>query len=471
VLRLSALLASLLLAANGCGIILRTRAAPLEVPMPTTAPTVVISPDPVAPRPNPVLPPAPIDPLVLQPGQTVVSITFDDGRASNAVAARMLTEHGLTGTFYVNSGTIEEPGYLTLPDLDGMALSGHEIGGHTVNHPDLKTFTTDEIWHQVCDDRNTLLSWGFSVRSFAYPFGSTTAEAQQIVHDCGYNSARDLGDLWAAPAPECEGCDLTETVPPVQPMNTRAPPQVKSDWTTEDFQQTVNDATAVGGWVQLTFHGLCPSDCTDITTPQAPQFEQFITWLADEQAAGRIIVRPVGDVIGGPVQPPVPGPPPTTVVVNPDLEATQDGVPSCWMPAGYGRNNPTFDLVPWSRSGRVASRLIMRDYIDGDAKLLQTEDLGTCAIAVVPGATYTAEAWYISTVPTAFSIQYRTARGHWVFGGLSPKLDSADEYTRARWTLPPIPEGVTAVSFGLTLAQNGELVTDDYSFTAGGPPP
>ena len=31
------------------------------------------------------------------------------------------------------------------------------------------------------------------------------------------------------------------------------------------------------------------------------------------------------------------------------------------------------------------------------------------------------------------------------------------------------PPGVTAVSCGLTLAQNGELVTDDYSLIAGVP--
>ena len=111
----------------------------------------------------------------------------------------------------------------------------------------------------------------------------------------------------------------------------------------------------------------------------------------------------------------------------------------------------------------MAERLVMRDYVDGDAKLMPTLDLGTCAIAVTPGQSYTIAASYTSTVPTSFSVQYRLARGVWVDGGSSPKFDPADEYTRARWTMPPIPEGVTAVSFGLTLAQDGELVTDDYS--------
>ena len=75
----------------------------------------------------------------------MVSITFDDGRASNAIAANMMTAHGLSGTFFVNSGNIGKPGYLSLPDVDAIALSGHEIGGHTVTHPDLNEFTPDEI--------------------------------------------------------------------------------------------------------------------------------------------------------------------------------------------------------------------------------------------------------------------------------------------------------------------------------------
>ena len=68
-------------------------------------------------------------------------------------------------------------------------------------------------------------------------------------------------------------------------------------------------------------------------------------------------------------------------------------------------------------------------------------------------------------------MQYRIARGTWGYGTTSPVFNPATEYTPARWTLPPIPDGVTAISFGLILQQNGELVTDDYSMTAGAPRP
>jgi peptidoglycan/xylan/chitin deacetylase (PgdA/CDA1 family) len=451
----------------GCGVALRTPADSQS-----QVPTVAVAPaDPyVRPDGGFVAPSVSVEPLVLQPGQTVVSITFDRNLRSQATAARMMSAHGLPGTFYVNSGTVGMPGYLSLPDLESIAMAGHEIGGHTLTHRDLAKLTPDEGRRQVCDDRKTLLAWGFSVRGFAFPFGSSSLENLNTVRECGYNSARGLGDLRSVES--CEECDAAEGVPPANPMRTRAPDQVDNTWTTADLQGRVTDATATGGWLQLTFHGLCTADCSQVGTPQA-QFEEFVTWLAHQQAQGLVLVSPVGDVIGGPVQPAVsgpvvpPAPPGANEVANPGLEEQVDGVPSCWMPGSFGHNSPEFSLTSNAHSGTTASRLVVHDYVDGDAKLLQTMDLGTCAPAVSAGRTYTVQAWYTSTAPTSFSVQYRLARGIWVFGLSSPTFAPTAQFSLARWTLPPIPQGVTAISFGMTLAQNGELVTDDYSLTDG----
>jgi peptidoglycan/xylan/chitin deacetylase (PgdA/CDA1 family) len=472
----------------GCGIALRT---PTHQESPTQ--TVAAAPtDPyVKPDGKPVPWPAATEPLALNPGQTVVSITFDDGWASAATAAEMMTAHGLTGTFYVNSGTIGRPNYLSLADLKSIAAAGHEVGGHSLTHPDLAELPGDEARRQLCDDRKTLLGWGFAVRNFAYPFGSANPEIEHMVRACGYNSARSLDELRPQQVEDpqnpksCQLCELTETVPPEDPMNTRAPREVEGDGTTAFLEGQVEAAMAVGGWLPLTFHKLCTTDCTDasnqlpdsasVATPQV-EFEDFVSWLATQQAQGSVLVRTVGDVIGGPVQPAVagpvapPAPPGTNGVANSALnEPGPDGVPACWTHGGFGTNSPEFSLVPDAHSGATASRLVMRDYVDGDAKLLQTMDLGTCAPAVTPGGTYTIQASYTATVPTAFSVQYRLARGVWVYGVTSPQFAPATQFTAARWTLPPIPEGVTAVSFGLTLTQNGELVSDDYSLIAGTP--
>jgi hypothetical protein len=93
-----------------------------------------------------------------------------------------------------------------------------------------------------------------------------------------------------------------------------------------------------------------------------------------------------------------------------------------------------------------------------------------CSPTVSPDSPYMLEAWYTSTVPTYFSVQYRLANGAWVYGTSSPPFPPMSEFSLASWTMPPVPKGVTAVSFGLALAENGELITDDYSLVQLGRP-
>jgi peptidoglycan/xylan/chitin deacetylase (PgdA/CDA1 family) len=438
-----------------------------------------VLPDPVASRPTPKLPEVTKTPLVLADGRTVVSITFDDGRDSNALGAKILSEHHLYGTFFLNSGNIGKPGYLTLPQVDTLATNGQEVAGHTVNHPYLVDLSLTEVRNQICQDRNTWLSWGFPVRSFAYPFSSASPEVEQVVRECGYNSARSLGETRTVHDPEeattenCARCPWTEAVPPPDPFYTRAPAQVRSNWTLGDLEAQVDRATdgdgspysGDGGWVQLTFHGICSDDivlsCSDITTPAAV-FEQFVEWLADQQAQGRLVVSTVGDVIGGEVRPAVSPPPSAGALVNGNLAATnQSGQFSCWQRANYGNNKPEFFVAP-GQNGGVAERVVVHDYHDGEAGLLSTQDLGTCAVAVSPGQTPTVSAWYRSSTPTRFVIHYRTGRGNWSYSTSGPILPAADGWTQTTWQVPPAPRGATAISFGLVITANGELTTDDY---------
>jgi peptidoglycan/xylan/chitin deacetylase (PgdA/CDA1 family) len=87
------------------------------------------------------------------PAPTVVSLTFDDSNADQLTALATLQANGLHGTFYTITGSIGAPNYLTLADLNTIYADGNEIGGHTVNHPDLTLESTDETQRQVCDAR------------------------------------------------------------------------------------------------------------------------------------------------------------------------------------------------------------------------------------------------------------------------------------------------------------------------------
>jgi peptidoglycan/xylan/chitin deacetylase (PgdA/CDA1 family) len=110
--------------------------------------------------------------------QTIVTLTFDDGLASQDSARTILAQHGMQGTFFINSGNIgRNDAYLTWSQLSQFAADGMEIGGHTVTHMNISAGDPDEIRRQVCDDRMTLLSQGYDVRNFAYPNGRTSGIA------------------------------------------------------------------------------------------------------------------------------------------------------------------------------------------------------------------------------------------------------------------------------------------------------
>jgi peptidoglycan/xylan/chitin deacetylase (PgdA/CDA1 family) len=68
-----------------------------------------------------------------------VSLTFDDSNADQLPAEQTMKSLGLHGTFYTVSGWVNQPGYLTLANLQQIQADGNEIAGHTIEHPDLPT--------------------------------------------------------------------------------------------------------------------------------------------------------------------------------------------------------------------------------------------------------------------------------------------------------------------------------------------
>src|SRR4029453_14307501 len=78
-------------------------------------------------------------PLASARAATVVSLTFDDGAATQLIARDQLAARGMRGTFFINSGTVgSDPYYdMTWSEVASVAAAGGEIGGHTIDHKDL----------------------------------------------------------------------------------------------------------------------------------------------------------------------------------------------------------------------------------------------------------------------------------------------------------------------------------------------
>src|SRR5215208_895887 len=221
-------------------------------------------------------------------GPTVVSLTFDDGRATAYPARSILTAHGMHGTFYINSAL---PGtdsyYMTWQQIGDLAADGNEIGGHTLDHVDLTSVSSAEARRQVCDDRTNLAARGFNPVSFAYPEILYNATAQQIVRDCGYASGR-AGDASYPPA---------ESLPPADPYAIRTVPAIETKTTLAQMQGFVTSVeNAGGGWVVFMFHSVC-SSCGTTYAISPANLTALLDWLG-ARAGNGTVVQTVGEVMG-----------------------------------------------------------------------------------------------------------------------------------------------------------------------------
>jgi hypothetical protein len=196
--------------------------------------------------------------------------------------------------------------------------AGDEIGGHTLHHTNLTTVSTSTATTEVCQDRTNLLNQGFSpVASFAYPEAASNATSEQIVQNCGYSSARTVGNINSID--QCTDCPYAETIPPADPYYLRTPEGITTSTTLSDLETYVTNAeTHGGGWVILTFHGICDNQCTNANSMSPSIFTAFLDWLAPRAANGTV-VRTVGQVMGA-TPPPPPGPdttaPTTSIACN-----------------------------------------------------------------------------------------------------------------------------------------------------------
>jgi peptidoglycan/xylan/chitin deacetylase (PgdA/CDA1 family) len=244
-----------------------------------------------------------VAPAVASAGPTVVSLTFDDGTADQYQARSILAQNGVHGTFYVNSNHIGGS-FMTWEQLTDLASDGNEIAGHTLDHVDLTTVSSTEATRQVCDDRQALISHGFNVTDFAYPYGGRNTSVESIVRTCGYSSGRHAWGL----------CPIGQLVPNCpdgvggqQAYASSVPPPivwrilsagVRAYHTVADLEQAVTRAeSSGGGWVPLMIHHVCDGcDPTNGASVSPATLNAFLAWLAGRSANGTY-VRTMSDVV------------------------------------------------------------------------------------------------------------------------------------------------------------------------------
>lgn len=120
-----------------------------------------------------------------------VVLTFDDGyRSMYTTVLPMLEEKGFVATFYVVTGSMENPNALTADMIREMSDAGMEIGSHTVSHLDLTILDEQTARSEIADSKATLEALtGKPVTSFCYPAGEYNDELIGLVQEAGYHTA------------------------------------------------------------------------------------------------------------------------------------------------------------------------------------------------------------------------------------------------------------------------------------------
>ncbi|MCW3058035.1 MAG: polysaccharide deacetylase, partial [Solirubrobacterales bacterium] len=415
-------------------------------------------------------------PMKSTPGQTVVSIEFDDGAADQYLARPILAAHNMKATFFINSAVDLNSYHMTWSQIHDLYSDGNEIGGHTLDHPHLVTLSADEAAREICNDRVNLLSQGFPATDFAYPYGDEGSAVRAQVQQCGYNSGRWIKGIFSPVCDEEPVCPFAESIPPAEPYKTRTPQNVLVTDSLANVERYVTQAQQHGGgWVQLVFHHIC-NQCDTYSTTEA-NFTTLLDWLATQQNTTTATVQ---QVIGGSVQPAVNGPAPVNLpgpdlLHNPSLEADVNGdsVPDGWEAASFGTNTVTWARTTDAHSGTSAERLDMSNFQGGAARLLSRQDQGEYAPTPTVGDNYDVGSYYKSTAPVLFYIYIRNQMGEWRWWTNSGLLPASSGWRKATFTTAPIPAGTTGISVGLGIQQAGSVTVDDLALVDRGviPPP
>lgn len=345
------------------------------------------------------------------------------------------------------------------PTVSGPALPPQATSGNLVKNPGLETLTNGvpQCWNAS--------GYGTNTRAYSVVSpGHTGTKAEKLVMS-GYVD----GDAKLLPALDLGGCSPTATAGHTYNLGA---------WykSTANTQFTLYYRIGLGSWKYWTSSPWYAPASTyqkaTWTTPPLPAGANGISFGLSLFSNGTLTTDDYEMFDVANVTPSPPPPAGTNLVQNPSLEtAGTGGFPQCWQASGYGTNTAAFSTVATAHTGTKAEKLTITGYASGDAKLLPTMNTAGCAPAAIAGHTYSVRAWFNSTAVTQLALYYRDASGTWVYWTSGPWLAAASTYTQASFTTPSLPAGATAVSFGLSLFNNGTVTSDDYAMydTVGAP--
>lgn len=125
---------------------------------------------------------------VVKSGRPGVSLTFDDGNASDMWVAEKLAERGMTATFFlVRDRCTGDKGVLSPDQIRELDAMGMTVGAHTCTHGALNRMSPSEALTELEDSRKWLQDVvSGEMDTMSFPFGAAGPRELQMTLDCGY---------------------------------------------------------------------------------------------------------------------------------------------------------------------------------------------------------------------------------------------------------------------------------------------
>ena len=120
------------------------------------------------------------------------TMSYDDGQIHDLRLIEIFNKYGVKGTFNLNANNIDKPGYVTSEDVRTKYV-GHEVACHGFTHQYFERIPREELIREVLEDRKNIeADYGVITRGMAYAYGDYSAEAIEILKQCGIVYSRTV---------------------------------------------------------------------------------------------------------------------------------------------------------------------------------------------------------------------------------------------------------------------------------------
>ncbi len=182
--------------------------------------------------------------------EPLVSITFDDGwQSTYQNGVPVMQKYGYAATFYVLSGEVTQPEYMSADQIRSLYATGHEIGSHGIDHADLATLSDADVAKELDDSKAFLkkLKVTDDTVTFASPYSSYSAvDLKEITarYHAHRNTEADISKVGA------EDMNVGPTLPKRDIMAFT----VRKTTPLKDIRNALEYAKAHNAWFVLVYH-------------------------------------------------------------------------------------------------------------------------------------------------------------------------------------------------------------------------